>query len=167
MYQAATDLNLDWDGRHTPASVLVFSFFHGHLLWVQHPSRGWEVPGGKIEPGETPEEAVLREAYEEAGAQLRNLQWLGEYAILEGSHKSYKWVYQAELWDVGARPEMSEIVDVRFFHPPCLPVEARQREDVSPIMKDDVYPTFWPHVMAKTEKKTETQMLKGPACDTD
>lgn len=151
MCQAATELNLDWNNRHTPASVLIFAIFHGNLLWVKHPTRGWEVPGGKIEPGEQPETAVIREAYEEAGAHLANLHWLGEYAIVDHGQKSYKWAYQADLLDVEARPNMSEIIDVRFFHPPLLPELAKVRPDVSPIMKDEVYPTFWHQLQEVTE----------------
>ena len=31
---------------------------------------GWEFPGGKIEPNETPEEAIIREIQEELGATI-------------------------------------------------------------------------------------------------
>lgn len=41
---------------------------NGDFLMVYHPGRGgWEMPGGRIEPGETVEEAAKREFLEEAG----------------------------------------------------------------------------------------------------
>ncbi len=39
------------------------------LLLFQHPHAGIQFPAGTLEPGETPEQAVLREAWEETGVE--------------------------------------------------------------------------------------------------
>jgi 8-oxo-dGTP pyrophosphatase MutT (NUDIX family) len=46
--------------------------------------RGWEIPGGHIEPGETHEEALIREVVEEAGATFSDAKLL---AIIESSNQ--------------------------------------------------------------------------------
>ncbi len=48
----------------------------GRLLLTQRPPGGplglkWEFPGGKIEPGESPEHALVRELREELGVEAR------------------------------------------------------------------------------------------------
>jgi 8-oxo-dGTP pyrophosphatase MutT (NUDIX family) len=52
------------------------------LLLFQHPYAGVQIPAGTVEPGETPEQAVLREAWEETGLEglqiLRSLGWQDE-----------------------------------------------------------------------------------------
>lgn len=41
------------------------------LLVQQRDTRCWSVPGGAIEPGESPADAAAREAFEESGLQLK------------------------------------------------------------------------------------------------
>ncbi|MDR1404429.1 MAG: NUDIX domain-containing protein [Candidatus Methanoplasma sp.] len=53
-------------------TVYTVAFRGGRFLMVfNRERRGWEMPGGKIEPGETPEEAAAREFREEAGYEIR------------------------------------------------------------------------------------------------
>lgn len=51
-------------------SVLGLFFLDDALLMAKLVRRGWDIPGGHVEPGEAPESTVRREVWEETGAQL-------------------------------------------------------------------------------------------------
>jgi len=61
---------------------------NGNVLLVKTHNRGWDTPGGQIENGETIEEGVLREIFEESGitATVRSL--VGVYSNV-GEHLWY------------------------------------------------------------------------------
>lgn len=51
--------------------VYAIAFSGSRFLMVYNPRRqGWEMPGGRIEPGEGPEKAAVREFREETGQCL-------------------------------------------------------------------------------------------------
>ncbi len=67
--------------RQPAGHVLVFAVYEGKLLFTIHTRRGIELPGGKVEPGETSLEAAVRETYEETGCTLSSIQQIGQYTI--------------------------------------------------------------------------------------
>ena len=50
---------------------------NGQIHLVKSPWRGWEYPGGLIEPGETFREALHREVREEAGVEIEITGFVG------------------------------------------------------------------------------------------
>ena len=55
----------------------------GEILLVKSPWRGWEYPGGLIEPGESFEAALKREIFEEAGVEIEITAFVGICKNLE------------------------------------------------------------------------------------
>lgn len=66
-----------------PKHVLVLAKYEGKWLLTEHPERGLEFPGGKVEDGETLDEAATREVLEETGAIITDVEWLATYMVQE------------------------------------------------------------------------------------
>ena len=49
----------------------------GNILLVKSPRRGWEYPGGLVEPGETLQDALIREIKEESGIEVKITGFIG------------------------------------------------------------------------------------------
>jgi NUDIX domain len=69
-----------------PSASVAIRDVHGRVLLARH-SEGdrWVLPGGAIEPGETPADAAVREAWEETGGLVRLTRLVG---VFGGSHVS-------------------------------------------------------------------------------
>ncbi len=83
----------------------------------------WDLPKGKIDPGETPEQAALREVSEETG--LRHLT-LGPFVdhtwhiYRQGQERFLKrtWWYRMHTSDTNTTPQIEEdIIEIRWVEP--------------------------------------------------
>ena len=77
---------------HDPGSGVLLLWRHRFITdtW------GWEVPAGRIEAGETPEEAAARETEEETGWRPGPLTRLGAYAPSNGTSDQMFHVFVAD-----------------------------------------------------------------------
>ncbi len=97
--------------------VVMLSRYKGKYLLSRHNGRTtWELQGGHIEPGETPDEAARRELYEESGTDSFEIKPLCDYCGEEPGRNNYGKgkVYAVEIKHIGEMP-VSEMAEIRLF----------------------------------------------------
>lgn len=78
--------------------------------------RVWELPAGRIDPGETPEAGARRELEEEVGYAARAMELLSVFYTTPGFCDERMHVYRASaLHPVPARPEEDERIETGTF----------------------------------------------------
>lgn len=70
-----------------PSVAAVIQDGDGRLLLQEKASgEGWSLPAGAIEPGETPQEAIMREVLEETGLKVAPVEILGVFGGRDCRH---------------------------------------------------------------------------------
>jgi 8-oxo-dGTP diphosphatase len=65
--------------------------------WIPFPNH-WDLIGGHVEEGETPEEALIREFREELGLDLKDHQFYKEFECSEGdAYENIKYIYTGKI----------------------------------------------------------------------
>jgi 8-oxo-dGTP pyrophosphatase MutT (NUDIX family) len=129
-----------------PADFLVAAVVlrdeQGRVLVVRKTGTArYMLPGGKIEPGESPSEAAARELLEEVGADLdqSSLVWLGEWtapAANEPGHRVHGHVFEHPL--VPGLSARAEIAELAWLHPDDM----LGRDDLAPLLVTCVLPAL-------------------------
>jgi 8-oxo-dGTP pyrophosphatase MutT (NUDIX family) len=123
-------------------SAVVLRDGEGRILVVR--KRGtskYMLPGGKIEAGESPAQAAVRELHEEVGAELEpdSLTFLGEWtapAANETGRTVHGHIFEHPWLDGLA--VRAEIEDLLWLHPD----EMAKRDDLAPLLVTRVLPAL-------------------------
>lgn len=97
--------------------VVMLSRYDGKYLLSRHKGRTtWELQGGHVEHGESPDKAAKRELYEESGADSFDIRPLCDYCGEEPGRNNYGRgkVYTVEIKHISNLPE-SEMAEIRLF----------------------------------------------------
>jgi ADP-ribose pyrophosphatase len=104
--------------KHPGGAAVVPYFADGTVAFVRqyrHPARAYvlELPAGKIDPGERPEETAARELEEELGVVAGRLEQLSWFYTTPGFCEERLWVFLAtDLRETQRRHEEDEIIEV-------------------------------------------------------
>lgn len=95
----------------------------GKVLLIEHTYvKGWYLPGGGVERGETAETAVIRELAEEAGVRALSRPRLVSAHSNEILHPGdHVLLYRVEAWEPCASDAAGEIHAIGWFDPDDLP----------------------------------------------
>ena len=104
--------------KHPGGAGIVAYFDDGTTALVRqyrHPARGFvlEIPAGKLDPGERPEQTAARELEEELGVVAARLEPLSEFFTTPGFCAEKLWVFLAtDLRETALGREPDEIIEV-------------------------------------------------------
>ena len=117
-----------------PSIVVIYAKHKGKIVMCKHKKREtWEIPGGHIEIGETPEMAAKRELYEETGATDFTLKPVCKYSFEVNAKKVFCIMFKSTINTIEKLPNF-EIKELGFF-------------DVLP--KDVTYPEIYAEILKK------------------
>jgi 8-oxo-dGTP diphosphatase len=100
------------------------AFDGDRVVLAKHVDREWTIPGGRLEPGETPQQCLVREAAEEAGLTIADarvvahnrLELLDEApADWPYPFPAYQVFYVARCVELGAITALDECTEARRF----------------------------------------------------
>jgi ADP-ribose pyrophosphatase len=120
LYNNGREYDLDFV-RHPGAAAVVAVDHAGRVCFVRQYRHGiadflWEIPAGKLDPGEAPQACAVRELTEETGVRAERWTSLGQYLPAPGIFTEVIHLYLARDLTVGApAPDADEELELQWL----------------------------------------------------
>jgi 8-oxo-dGTP pyrophosphatase MutT (NUDIX family) len=120
LYANGREYDLDFV-RHPGAAAVVAVDGAGRVCLVRQYRHGvtdflWEIPAGKLDPGEAPQVCAVRELAEETGVAAKRWTSLGQFLPAPGIFSEVIHLYLAQDLDVGAAaPDADEDLELQWL----------------------------------------------------
>lgn len=71
--------------KHIVSAAAIVMNENNEILLIRGPRRGWEMPGGQVEEGESLQDAAVRETKEESGIDIEIIRFCGIFQNVDDS----------------------------------------------------------------------------------
>ena len=119
----------------TRKAILCYIFNDSKVL-LQLKAKGrfgedkWNAPGGKVKEGETPEQAAIREVYEETGLKVSSLELKGKLSFLfEKNEEHNQEVYVFSTRSFSGKESANEEGILQWFERERIPIKQMWSDD--------------------------------------
>lgn len=98
--------------KHIVSAATIVLNDRKEILLIKGPRRGWEMPGGQVEEGESLRDAAIRETKEESGIDIEITKFCGMFQNVDNSICNTLFLGKP----IGGEPTTSsESLEVGFF----------------------------------------------------
>jgi 8-oxo-dGTP diphosphatase len=95
--------------KHFVSAATIVVNDKNELLLIKGPRRGWEMPGGQVEIGETLIEAAIRETKEECGLDVEIIKFCGIFQNVKSSVCNTLFLAKPISGELTTTPEALEV----------------------------------------------------------
>ncbi|WP_312098304.1 NUDIX domain-containing protein [Niallia sp.] len=95
--------------KHIVSAATIVINEQGEILLIKGPKRGWEMPGGQVEEGESLKDAAVREAKEESGIDIEIVKFCGIFQNVNRSICNTLFLAKPVGGELATSPESLEV----------------------------------------------------------